>query len=142
MATGAPAGQRVKTADLLIAALAVQRGVGVPYYDSDYDVIRHRGGEPFDSEWLAPRGSLETAQETPRTLARSTARPSASAWCSCKPKLTWRYGRSSSHGWTRSCALVASNLHSRQTRPDRVATANGSSCTASGLCPLPIVVQA
>ncbi len=63
MATGAPAGQRVKTADLLIAALAVQRGVGVLHYDSDYDVIRHRGGEPFDSEWLAPRGTLETAQE-------------------------------------------------------------------------------
>lgn len=59
MATGAPAGQRVKTADLLVAALAVQHGIGVLHYDSDYDVIRSRGGEPFESEWLAPRGSLE-----------------------------------------------------------------------------------
>lgn len=61
MAAGAPTGQRVKTADLLIAALAVRHGVGVLHYDPDYDVISDRGGESFQSEWLAPRGSLEGA---------------------------------------------------------------------------------
>lgn len=64
MATTAPAGQRVKTADLLIAALAVQHGVGVLHYDKDYDAIRERGGESFESEWLAERGTLEGAKES------------------------------------------------------------------------------
>ncbi len=63
LATSATAGQRVKTPDLLIAALAVQRGVGVLHYDADYDTILDRGGERFLSEWLAPRASLETDPE-------------------------------------------------------------------------------
>lgn len=63
MATSAPTAQRVKTADLLIAALAVQHDVGVLHYDSDYDLIGDRGGESLQSEWLAPRGSLESRQE-------------------------------------------------------------------------------
>lgn len=50
---------RVKTPDLLIAALAVQRGVGVHHYDRDYNLINEHGGEPFESEWVAARGSLE-----------------------------------------------------------------------------------
>lgn len=58
MATSVPTGQRVKTADLLIAALAVQSGAGVLHYDSDYDTIRERGGEALQSVWLAERGSL------------------------------------------------------------------------------------
>jgi predicted nucleic acid-binding protein len=60
MASQAPTGQRVKTPDLLIAALAAQHGHAVLHYDADYDAIRERGGEPFESEWLAPRGSLDT----------------------------------------------------------------------------------
>ncbi len=71
MATSMPTGQRVKTADLLIAALAVQHGVGVLHYDSDYDHIRDRGGESFESEWLAPRGSLEGANEGPANARRA-----------------------------------------------------------------------
>lgn len=71
MAQGAPTGQRVKTADLLIAALAARRGVGVLHYDADYDRIRDRGGEPFDSEWLAPRGSLEGAREAATSARRA-----------------------------------------------------------------------
>jgi len=63
MATSIPTGQRVKTADVLIAALAVQSGAGVLHYDSDYDEIRDRGGESLQSEWLAARGSLESAKE-------------------------------------------------------------------------------
>ncbi len=61
LATGAPAAQRVETADLLIAALAVQLGLGVLHYDRDYDVIRDGGGESLRSEWLAPCGTLESA---------------------------------------------------------------------------------
>jgi len=59
MATAAACGQRVKTADLLIAALAVQHGLGVLHYDDDYDLILRNGGETFDSEWLAPKGTLQ-----------------------------------------------------------------------------------
>lgn len=62
LATSATAGQRVKTSDLLIAALAVQHGVGVLHYDADYDAILDRGGDVV-SAWLAPRASLETAPE-------------------------------------------------------------------------------
>lgn len=64
MATSVASGQRVKTADLLIAALAVQHGVGVLHYDADYDVICERAGEPFDSEWLCERGNLESATQS------------------------------------------------------------------------------
>jgi predicted nucleic acid-binding protein len=59
MATSAVCGQRVKTADLLIAALAAQHGHGVLHYDGDYDLIGVHGREDFKSEWLAERGSLE-----------------------------------------------------------------------------------
>jgi predicted nucleic acid-binding protein len=58
MATGGACGHRVKTPDLLIAALAVQRDLGVLHYDEDYDAIRARAGESFASKWLAERGSL------------------------------------------------------------------------------------
>lgn len=74
MATGAPTAQRVRTADLLIASLAVQHGIGVVHYDSDYDVIGDLGAESFDSEWLAPRGSLEGANEKPATARRAYSR--------------------------------------------------------------------
>lgn len=71
MATSAASGQRVKTADLLTAALAVQHGVGVLHYDADYDLIRDRGGDPFESEWLAERGSLEGAAESTGNLRKA-----------------------------------------------------------------------
>lgn len=64
MAESEACGQRVKTADLLIAALAVEHGMGVVHYDKDYDAIREWGGEAFVSEWLAPRGSLEGSAES------------------------------------------------------------------------------
>lgn len=63
MATSAPTGHRVRTADLLIAALAAQLDAGVLHYDADYDLIRDRGGQPFPSEWLARRGSLESVPQ-------------------------------------------------------------------------------
>lgn len=59
MVAKATTGQRVKSGDLLIAALAVERGFGVLHYDAAFDVIRERSGADFASEWIAPRGSLE-----------------------------------------------------------------------------------
>lgn len=68
LATTAVAGQRVKTADILIAALAVQHGAAVLHYDADYDEIAERGGEPFASVWVAHRGSLEDVTERESNL--------------------------------------------------------------------------
>lgn len=49
---------RVPPADLLIAACAHAEGAGVLHYDRDYDVIAERSGLDFESEWLAPAGSV------------------------------------------------------------------------------------
>lgn len=59
MATSVACGQRVKTPDILVAALSVQHRMGVLHCDGDYDVIRKRGGEAFKSEWLVDPGSLD-----------------------------------------------------------------------------------
>jgi predicted nucleic acid-binding protein len=44
--------------DLLIAACAHNNGAGVLHYDRDYDVIGELTGLVFESEWLAPAGTL------------------------------------------------------------------------------------
>jgi predicted nucleic acid-binding protein len=44
--------------DLLTAACAHVNGAGVLHYDRDYDVLRELTGLVFDSQWLAPAGSL------------------------------------------------------------------------------------
>ena len=49
---------RLAPADLVIAACADAAGMGVLHYDSDYDVIAGRTTLTFDSEWLAPPGTL------------------------------------------------------------------------------------
>jgi predicted nucleic acid-binding protein len=49
---------RVPPADLLIAACAHQEGAGVLHYDRDYDLIAKHSGLDFQSEWLAPAGSV------------------------------------------------------------------------------------
>ena len=46
----------VKIPDLLIAACASGAAVGVLHYDEDFD--RLANVLPFDSRWIAPRGSL------------------------------------------------------------------------------------
>lgn len=71
MAVSSPTPQRVRTPDLLTAALAVEHRVGVLHYDSDYDAIRDRGGEGFDSQWIAPRGSLESSRERQASRRRT-----------------------------------------------------------------------
>ncbi|MHB8470211.1 MAG: PIN domain-containing protein [Gaiellaceae bacterium] len=46
----------VKLPDLLIAACAQDAGIGILHYDADFDALA--GVLPFDSRWIAPRGSI------------------------------------------------------------------------------------
>ena len=46
----------VRLPDLLIAAAAADVAVGVLHYDEDYDVLATV--LPFETRWIAPRGSL------------------------------------------------------------------------------------
>ncbi len=49
---------RLSPVDLIIAACAHDAGAGVLHYDRDYDVIADRTCLEFESEWLAPPGTL------------------------------------------------------------------------------------
>lgn len=49
---------RLPPVDLLIAAIADIRAVGILHYDGDYDLIREKTDLTFDSVWLAARGEL------------------------------------------------------------------------------------
>jgi predicted nucleic acid-binding protein len=49
---------RLSPADLIIAACAEDAEAGVLHYDADYDIIAERTTLEFDSEWLAPPGTL------------------------------------------------------------------------------------
>lgn len=49
---------RLAPADLVIAACAEDAKAGVLHYDGDYDVLAQRTTLDFESEWIAPRGSL------------------------------------------------------------------------------------
>jgi len=49
---------RVPPTDLVIAACADAEGAGVLHYDRDYDLIAEHTGLGFESDWLAPAGSL------------------------------------------------------------------------------------
>lgn len=49
---------RLAPADLVIAACAHIAGMGVLHYDGDYDLLAAHTGLAFESEWLAPAGSL------------------------------------------------------------------------------------
>lgn len=49
---------RLAPADVTIAACAHLAGIGVLHYDSDYDVLAERTSLQFESEWLAPPGTL------------------------------------------------------------------------------------
>lgn len=46
----------VKLPDVIIAAAAADAGIGVLHYDADYDTLATV--LPFESRWIAPRGSL------------------------------------------------------------------------------------
>lgn len=49
---------RLPPVDLLIAAIADIRQLGILHYDSDYDLIHDRTDLTFTSNWLVARGSL------------------------------------------------------------------------------------
>lgn len=49
---------RLAPIDILIAACAHEAGTGVLHYDGDYDILESRTCLEFQSEWLAPAGSL------------------------------------------------------------------------------------
>lgn len=49
---------RLPPIDLILAACAHQAEAGVLHYDRDYDIIAARTGLRFESEWLAPPGTL------------------------------------------------------------------------------------
>ncbi|HYV17120.1 MAG TPA: PIN domain-containing protein [Conexibacter sp.] len=50
---------RLSPIDILIAACAHESGAGVLHYDRDYDVLREHTRLRFQSEWLAPAGTLD-----------------------------------------------------------------------------------
>lgn len=49
---------RLAPIDVMIAACAHRAEAGVLHYDSDYDVLAEHTSLMFESEWLAPSGTL------------------------------------------------------------------------------------
>lgn len=49
---------RLAPADVIIAACAHVAGMGVLHYDRDYDLLAEHTSLGFESEWLAPAGTL------------------------------------------------------------------------------------
>jgi predicted nucleic acid-binding protein len=49
---------RLPPTDVLIAACAHTGAMGVLHYDRDYDLLSEHTSLVFDSEWLAPAGTL------------------------------------------------------------------------------------
>jgi predicted nucleic acid-binding protein len=49
---------RLAPADVMIAACAHVAGMGVLHYDRDYDLLAEHTSLAFESEWLAPAGTL------------------------------------------------------------------------------------
>lgn len=49
---------RLAPVDIMIAACAHEAGAGVLHYDRDYDLLAKHTSLEFDSEWLAPAGTL------------------------------------------------------------------------------------
>jgi hypothetical protein len=49
---------RLPPADIIVAACAHEAGAGVLHYDRDYDLIAKHTSLDFESEWVAPAGTL------------------------------------------------------------------------------------
>jgi predicted nucleic acid-binding protein len=49
---------RLAPIDVMIAACAHRAEAGVLHYDRDYDILAEHTSLTFESEWLAPQGSL------------------------------------------------------------------------------------
>jgi predicted nucleic acid-binding protein len=50
--------RRLAPMDVMIAACAHRAEAGVLHYDGDYDLLAEHTGLEFESEWLAPPGTL------------------------------------------------------------------------------------
>jgi hypothetical protein len=55
---------RLPPTDIVIAACAHHAGAGVLHYDRDYDVLAQRTNLSFQSQWLAPAGTLDADSQT------------------------------------------------------------------------------
>lgn len=53
------ASHRVKLANLLVAAIAHQHGLGILHYDHDYATIADHGGLRLEHRWIALPGSVD-----------------------------------------------------------------------------------
>lgn len=49
---------RLAPIDVMIAACAHRAEAGVLHYDGDYDILAEHTSLMFESEWLAPSGTL------------------------------------------------------------------------------------
>jgi predicted nucleic acid-binding protein len=49
---------RLTPIDIVIAACAHEAGAGVLHYDRDYDILAEHTSLEFESEWIAPPGTL------------------------------------------------------------------------------------
>jgi predicted nucleic acid-binding protein len=49
---------RLPPVDLIVAAIADRRGLGVLHYDGDFDLLLSKTDLDFESVWLATRGEL------------------------------------------------------------------------------------
>ena len=49
---------RLAPMDIILAACAHKADAGVLHYDGDYDILTERTSLVFESEWLAPPGTL------------------------------------------------------------------------------------
>ena len=49
---------RLPPVDLIVAAIADRRGLGVLHYDRDYDLVAEKTDLDIESVWLAPSGTL------------------------------------------------------------------------------------
>jgi predicted nucleic acid-binding protein len=49
---------RLAPIDIIIASAAHDAGAGVLHYDGDYDILAEKTSLTFESEWLAPAGTL------------------------------------------------------------------------------------
>jgi predicted nucleic acid-binding protein len=59
LASSSQVSHRVKLADLLVAAIAHQHGLGVLHYDDDYAAIADHGGLRLENRWIAPPGAVD-----------------------------------------------------------------------------------
>jgi predicted nucleic acid-binding protein len=49
---------RLAPMDVIVAACAHRAEAGVLHYDRDYDILAEHTSLTFESEWVAPQGSL------------------------------------------------------------------------------------